>query len=175
MGETELTEEFYQHVTNASSTSTSQAATTWDYGRYANNFVSNLAALTGLQLSLPNREQWKFAAKGGLKTHGYTYAGSDVADDVAWYSSNYANNSNQVVKLKAPNELGLYDMSGNVGEWTNEPSSTSSSDYFYCGGRYSSALSEITVNSVTSGRNTYNGARLILTFPQPATGDKEEE
>lgn len=175
MGETELTSEFYNHVTDASSTSTSQAADKWKYGDQANNFVSKIAALTGLQLSLPDREQWKFAAKGGLKTHGYTYAGSDVADDVAWYSSNYANNTNQVVKLKAPNELGLYDMSGNVGEWTSE--CFSNDYYYYCGGKYDNGLSDITVNSVvTYGYNVSGvGVRLILTFPQPATGDNEEE
>lgn len=170
MGETELT----AHVNNASSTSTSQYPATWKYGYDANIFASNLSTLTGLQLSLPNREQWKFAAKGGLKTHGYTYAGSDVADDVAWYSSNSGTNIH-VVKLKAPNELGLYDMSGNVGEWTNEPVSSSINSYYYCGGRYSSSQSDITVNSVTSDYNESGiGARLILTFPQPATGDNEE-
>lgn len=131
-----------------------------------------MSAITGLQLTLPDREQWKFAAKGGLKTHGYTYAGSDVADDVAWYTSNSGNGYHDV-KLKAPNELGLYDMSGNVGEWTSE---CYSNDYYYCcGGRYGSALSDITVNSVIYERSTYNGARLILTFPQPAAGDNEEE
>lgn len=172
MGETELTDEFYAHVNNASSTS--QYPATWKYGYDANIFASNLSTLTGLQLSLPNREQWKFAAKGGLKTHGYTYAGSAVADDVAWYSSNSGTNIH-VVKLKAPNELGLYDMSGNVGEWTNEPVSSSINSYYYCGGRYSSSQSDITVNSVTSDYNESGiGARLILTFPQPATGDNEE-
>lgn len=175
MGETELTGEFYAHVNNASSTSTSQAAAIWKYGHEANSFASNLSTLTGLQLSLPNREQWKFAAKGGLKTHGYTYAGSDVADDVAWYSSNYANNYDHVVKLKVPNELGLYDMSGNVGEWTNEPISSSSSSYYYCGGYWNVGQSSITVNSVNSDYSTsVVGTRLILTFPQPATGDNEE-
>ncbi len=170
MGETELT----TNVNNASSTSTSQYPATWKYGYDANIFASNLSTLTGLQLSLPNREQWKFAAKGGLKTHGYTYAGSDVADDVAWYSSN-SGTYIHVVKLKAPNELGLYDMSGNVGEWTNEPVSSSINSYYYCGGRYSSSQSDITVNSVTSDYNESGiGARLILTFPQPATGDNEE-
>lgn len=173
MGETELTKEFCYRENDAL---IRQAAVSWTYGSYANGFASDIAALTGLQLSLPNREQWKFAAKGGLKTHGYTYAGSDVADDVAWYSSNYANNNSHVVKLKVPNELGLYDMSGNVGEWTNEPTSPSSSSYYYCGGKYNSNLSNITVNSVTSDYNESGiGARLILTFPQPATGDNEEE
>ena len=174
MGETEITEEFYYHVTNAASTSTSQAAYTWNYGDNANEFAANLATSVGLQIVLPSREQWKFAAKGGLKTHGYTYAGSDVADDVAWYTSNYSSNPNHVVNLKAPNELGLYDMSGNVGEWTNECYTNRS--YYYCGGRYSGDLSSITVNSIVSDYSENGiGARLILTFPQPTTGDNEDE
>lgn len=173
MGETELTGEFVYHVNAAESTNTEQVPYRWN-GIQANNFASNLAALTGLQLALPDREQWKFAAKGGLKTHGYTYAGSNVADDVAWYTSN-SGNAYHDVKLKAPNELGLYDMSGNVGEWTSECYNNDNDYYYYCGGKYNNDLSKITVNSVTYGYNIYNGARLILTFPQPATGDNEEE
>ena len=64
-------------------------------------------------------------------------------------------------------------MSGNVGEWTSE--CYSNDYYYYCGGKYDNDLSNITVNSVTYGYSIYNGVRLILTFPQPATGDKEEE
>ena len=151
MGETELTREFVYHVDAAESTNTEQVA-------------SNLAALTGLQLALPDREQWKFAAKGGLKTHGYAYAGSNVADDVAWYTSN-SGSAYHAVKLKAPNELGLYDMSGNVGEWTSECYNNDNDYYYYCGGKYDNDLSNITVNSVTYGYSIYNGGRLILTFP----------
>lgn len=177
MGETELTREFVGHVDDAESTNTEQFAYTWsyNYGASANNFASKLSVITGLQLTLPDTEQWKFAAKGGLKTHGYTYAGSDVADDVAWYTSN-SGNAYHAVKLKAPNELGLYDMSGNVGEWTSECYNSSSSYYYYCGGGCDDDLSKITVNSILSGYNSAGiGARLILTFPQPATGDNEEE
>lgn len=177
MGETELTREFVGHVDDAESTNTEQFAYTWsyNYGASANKFASKLSVITGLQLTLPDTEQWKFAAKGGLKTHGYTYAGSDVADDVAWYTSN-SGNAYHAVKLKAPNELGLYDMSGNVGEWTSECYNSSSSYYYYCGGGCNDDLSKITVNSILSGYNSAGiGARLILTFPQPATGDNEEE
>ncbi len=176
MGETELTREFVGHVDDAESTNTEQFAYTWsyNYGASANNFASKLSVITGLQLTLPDTEQWKFAAKGGLKTHGYTYAGSDVADDVAWYTSN-SGNAYHAVKLKAPNELGLYDMSGNVGEWTSECYNSSSSYYYYCGGGCDDDLSKITVNSILSGYNSAGiGARLILTFPKPATGDNEE-
>lgn len=178
MGETELTREFVSHVNDAESTNTEQYAYTWSYNTYganANNFASKLSVITGLQLTLPDTEQWKFAAKGGLKSHGYTYAGSNVADDVAWYTSN-SGNAYHAVKLKAPNELGLYDMSGNVGEWTSECYNSSGSYYYYCGGGCDDDLSKITVNSILSGYNSAGiGARLILTFPQPAIGDKEEE
>lgn len=178
MGETELTREFVGHVDDAESTNTEQFAYTWSwstYGAHANNFASKLSVITGLQLTLPDTEQWKFAAKGGLKSHGYTYAGSNVADDVAWYTSN-SGSAYHAVKLKAPNELGLYDMSGNVGEWTSECYNSSSSYYYYCGGGCDDDLSNITVNSILSGYNSAGiGARLILTFPQPTTGDNEEE
>jgi formylglycine-generating enzyme required for sulfatase activity len=66
---------------------------------------------------LPTEAQWEYAAKGGDGSPGnYTYAGSDTADDVAWYSSN-SNSMTHEVGKKQPNGLGLYDMSGNVYEW----------------------------------------------------------
>ena len=66
---------------------------------------------------LPTEAQWEYAAKGGNGSPGnYTYSGSDTVDDVAWYESNSGNKTHEVGK-KAPNGLGLYDMSGNVFEW----------------------------------------------------------
>ena len=68
---------------------------------------------------LPTEAQWEWAARGGVKSEGYTYAGSNNINDVAWYSQN----SDYVVhdvKLKSPNELGLYDMSGNAFEATTD-------------------------------------------------------
>ena len=66
---------------------------------------------------LPTEAEWEYAAKGGNGSPGnYTYSGSNTIDDVAWYSSN-SGSSTHAVGTKAPNELGIYDMSGNVYEW----------------------------------------------------------
>ena len=65
---------------------------------------------------LPTETEWQYAADGGRQTKGYVYSGSDHIDKVAWYRNNSANIT-RPVGSKAPNELGLYDMSGNVREW----------------------------------------------------------
>jgi formylglycine-generating enzyme required for sulfatase activity len=65
---------------------------------------------------LPTEAQWEYAAKGGNTGETFTYAGSDTVGDVAWYTSNSGNTTHEV-GTKAPNGLGLYDMSGNVSEW----------------------------------------------------------
>ncbi len=82
-------------------------------------FIFNLNKITKLKFSLPTEAQWEFAARGGNSSRNLKYAGNDNADYVAWYWKN-SNHQSQEVAKKLPNELGLYDMSGNVSEWCND-------------------------------------------------------
>ncbi len=82
-----------------------------------NNLLSK--ELGGKRFAFPTEAQWEFAARGGNKSKGYTYAGSNNLDDVAWYRDNSGGMTHPVAQ-KHPNELGLYDMSGNVWEWCKD-------------------------------------------------------
>ena len=128
IGKTEVTQELWEAVTGKS---LSQIARPngWtlygdgpDYPMYyitwddCQEFITKLNELTGQQFRMPTEAEWEYAARGGNKSKGFTFSGSNNIADVAWYSENSSNRSCPVAN-KAPNELGIYDMTGNVWEW----------------------------------------------------------
>lgn len=82
-------------------------------------FIRKLNQKTGRKFRLPTEAEWEFAARGGTKSKGYNYSGSNKLKDVAWYYSNSGSKTHPV-KKKCPNELGIFDMSGNVREWCQD-------------------------------------------------------
>ena len=134
-------------------------------------FITKLNQMTGKTFRLPTEAEWEFAARGGKLSQGYKYADSNTIGDVAWYYGNsYALGSSNpdygthTVGTKSPNELGLYDMSGNVLEWcqdwydsyssnaqTNPTGPTSGSGRVYRGGSWG----DNAWNCRVSNRNRY--------------------
>ncbi len=151
IGETEVTQELWEAVmgTNPSRYKGSNKPVENVSWNDCQEFIAKLNRLTGKRFCLPTEAEWEYAARGGKKSRGYKYAGSNTISEVAWYRDNaydvgYSSPAygTHPVGTKSPNELGLYDMSGNVWEWC--------SDWY---GKYSSS-SQINPTGPTSSKSS---------------------
>ena len=129
IGETEVTQELWEVVmgSNPSEFEGSKRPVENVSWNDCQKFMAKLNELTSKAFRMPTEAEWEFAARGGNKSKGYTYCGSNAADDVAWYYHNSYDKGESSpdygtheVATKIPNELGIYDMSGNVYEWCQD-------------------------------------------------------
>lgn len=178
IGQTEVTNALYKAVMVTLPTSTLTNANiplpvqcvSWDMINSESGFLatlnqklaSQLAAygMSGATFVLPSEAQWQYAAMGGKKGNGYTYSGSNNIEEVAWWQGN-SNNKIQSIGTKAANELGLYDMSGNVAEWCSDPYGTT--DHIVRGGGWKDPFGANNYQAV-SFRAHYNGLVESLGF-----------
>ena len=146
IGQTEVTQELWKAVmcNNPSNFKRNNRQPVEKVSWYdCQEFIRRLNRLTGKNFRLPTEAEWEYAARGGNKSGGYKYSGSDNEVDVAWYCGNSGDETHPVAQKQA-NELGLYDMSGNVWEWCQ--------DWY---GKYSS-------NSQTNPTGPSTGSRRVL-------------
>ena len=142
-------------------------------------FITKLNNLTGKNFRLPTEAEWEYAARGGNKSKGYKYSGSNTIGNVAWWEYNSSLRTHDV-KTKQANELGIYDMSGNVYEWcqdwygnygsgslTNPTGPTSGSTRVIRGGSCNYDMKNCRVsnrrNNISGTRFDYIGLRIVLT------------
>ena len=121
IGETEVTQELWKAVmgNNPSFFDGNNLPVENISWEECQEFIRKLNARTGQKFRLPTEAEWEYAARGGKNSKGYKYSGSNNPDDVSWHEGN-SSNKTHAVKTKLPNELGLYDMSGNVWEWCSD-------------------------------------------------------
>lgn len=135
-------------------------------------FIRKLNEITDRTFRLPTEAEWEYAARGGNRSRGYKFSGSNDINRVGWHEGNSQRKTHSV-GLKEPNELGLYDMSGNVSEWTSDrfTSNYGSNPWVYFANRGSSWGDEARKCRVTSrsgwadsAHDSHHGLRLVLEF-----------
>jgi len=180
IGETEVTQGLWEAVmgsnpSNFKGSNLPVERVSWDDSQA---FIRKLNQLTGRRFRLPTEAEWEYAARGGNRSRGYQYGGSNTLTDVAWYYDNSKDKTHDV-KTKQSNELGLYDMSGNVWEWcqdwygdysssaqTNPTGPSSGSIRVYRGGSWGRDARRCRVSgrgcNSPGGTGSYLGLRLAL-------------
>ncbi len=195
IGETEVTQELWKAVVGQSPI---DGAKQWSntrgrgdkfpaynvsYYDIVNRFLPKLNSAnllpTGMEFVVPTEAEWEFAAQGGERTDYIRYAGSDVIDEVAWYYDN-AGQTTHEVKTKKPNSLGIYDMTGNIWEWTadfydyydgaeqTDPMGAATGvDYVIRGGSFDTGAARSVIHArvysdYPASRNEYLGFRIAV-------------
>ena len=173
IGKTEVTQELWQAVMGSNPSyfkgdlNCPVEQVSWDR---CQEFILKLNEMTGMNFRLPTEAEWAFAARGGNLCQARKYAGSNSIDDVAWYSGNSSNRTHPA-GTKLPNELGTYDMNGNVWEWCLDLSreeyyTAPTSNRVRRGGCWSSAAENcdvlISAGSAPDDYNNRLGLRLVL-------------
>ena len=181
IGQTEVTQELWEAVMGSNPSYFTGdnrrpvEKVSWDD---CQEFIEKLNRLTGKNFRLPTEAEWEYAARGGSKSRGYKYSGNNNPDLVAWYDGNSINKTHPVAQKQA-NELGLYDMSGNVWEWcsdwygeyinevqTNPTGPITGTDYVQRGGSWENGSIGVRVSRRSPGtpalRGCYYGLRLAL-------------
>ena len=196
IGRYEVTQEQWRGVMDASPSrfagdSLPVEQVSWDD---AQQFCAMLSQMTGYRFRLPTEAEWEYAARGGSLARGYTFAGSNDREDVAWYCVNSGGHTHTVGQ-RQPNELGLFDMSGNVAEWctdwmspysdmitdgdtlVNPRGPRSGDSRVLRGGHYNSTSPGCTVYDrgwyLPSGRYEFYGLRVVMELPKPDPEDED--
>ncbi len=154
-------------------------------------FVRRLDSITGMPFRLPTEAEWEYAARGGNRSKGFRFAGGNIVENVSWGLSNAGFRTHEVGK-KQPNEVGLYDMTGNVSEWCsdwyapyhfgtvpNPQGPTTGKEKIIRGSSYSNCQDNSYLShrymTVPTEATSYCGMRLALTLPNEPTLQVKEE
>ena len=154
-------------------------------------FVRRLDSITGMPFRLPTEAEWEYAARGGNRSKGFRFAGGNIVENVSWGLSNAGFRTHEVGK-KQPNEVGLYDMTGNVSEWCsdwyapyhfgtvpNPQGPTIGKEKIIRGSSYSNCQDNSYLShrymAVPTEATSYCGMRLALTLPNEPTLQVKEE
>ena len=189
IGQTEVTQKLWKAVMgyNPSLKKCSKRPVTNVNYYEVQEFLRRIDSITGMRFRLPTEEEWEYAARGGKYSRGYVYSGGKEVDRVAWHNGNTS--KLKKVKKRSANELGIYDMSGNVWEWCatkyryydNERNATLGKDgQMYCirGGAWQLPKTSSRVawrgKRMPDLKNSFGGFRLCLDAKYVKEAEKAE-